>query len=47
MDLKPKGGGGLSQLGKMWTFILHPMEPLTQGGSSDPPDPPPPARPTF
>ena len=57
MDLIPTalGGGGLfggkvdlkwgSHLGKMWTFVLHPMEPLAQGGFSDPPDPPPPPLP--
>ena len=44
MDLKPKGGGG-SHLGKMWTFVLYPMEPLAQGGGGvfgppPPPDPP-------
>ena len=41
MDLRPKGGG--SHLGKRWTFVLYPMEPLAQGWSSDPQTPPPPA----
>ena len=31
VDLKPKEGGGGSHLGKMWTFVLYPMEPLAQG----------------
>ena len=34
VDVKPIKGGG-SHLGKMWTFVLYPLE------SSDTPDPPP------
>ena len=39
MDLKPKGE---SHLGKMWTFVLYPMEPLAQRGVFGPPQIPPP-----
>ena len=37
VDLKSQGG---PHLGKKWTVVLYPMEPLPQGGSSTPPPPP-------